>query len=157
MSALARTALVFVSAGPHHLALRGRYSLARASVVTSVGKTHCHLPKALPDVYRQLIAGTSPDLRWFRVWDVEGVTSLALLPKGSAVGVKEDALVVAWFLYCSFRRIPALASYLAHRVDENLKLRTIMNTAFRAFLPVSSRCLALHCDSLRFLALHCVA
>ena len=70
--------------------------------MASVGKTHRHLPKAHPDVYQKPIAGTSPELSWSRVWDVEGVTSLALLPDASAVGVKEDALVVALFLYCSF-------------------------------------------------------
>ena len=58
--------------------------------MTSVGKTHRHLPKA----------SMSPEWSWSRVWDVEGVTYLAVLPTGSAVGVNEDVVVL--FLYCSF-------------------------------------------------------
>ena len=40
-----------------------------------------------------------------RVWCVEGVTSLAVLPNGSAVGVKADALVDALFLCCLFHTL----------------------------------------------------
>ena len=44
-----------------------------ASVVTSVNKTHRHLPNVHPDVYQQPIAGMSPELSLSRVWNVEGV------------------------------------------------------------------------------------
>ena len=85
--ALARTTLVFFGATQD----RDRAPLSvslEASVVTFVNKTHRHLPKVHPDVS----AGTSPELSWSREGDVEGVTSLALLPNWSAFGVKEDAL-----------------------------------------------------------------
>ena len=58
------------------------------SVLLGVGvKTHHHLPKAHPDVHQQPIAGMSPESSWLRVRDVEGVTSLTVLPTEAAVGV----------------------------------------------------------------------
>ena len=61
--------------------LRGRCSSAWASVVTSVGKTHCSLPKAHPDACQQPMA-VSPGSSWSRVPDAEGVTSPDLLHTG---------------------------------------------------------------------------
>ena len=61
--------------------------------MTAAVKTQRHLPKAHHDVYQQAIAGMSPK-------SSAGVTSLTVLPNGSAVRVKEDALVVVLFLHC---------------------------------------------------------
>ena len=93
MWALAHTVLVLVGA---------RLGRVRTVVGAARGK-RCDickrdLPKAYRDVYQQPIAGMSPESSWPRVWDVEGVTSLAVLTDGSSFGVKEDAL----FLRCFF-------------------------------------------------------
>ena len=57
--------------------------------MTAVVKTQSHLPKqaCLPSGGGQ------------KIWDVEGVTPLAVLPIGLPVGVKEEAPVIVLFLY----------------------------------------------------------
>ena len=76
--------------------------LLGTNIVTSVNNKHRHLPKAHPNVHQETIKGISPESSWSRVWDVEGVSSLAVLTNGSAFGVNEDAFFFALFLYCSF-------------------------------------------------------
>ena len=78
-----------------------RQSLGKADAVShdsgpslwarSADKTHRHVREARPDVHQQPIAGVSPESSRSKVWDVAGGTSLAGLPSGSAVGVKEDS------------------------------------------------------------------
>ena len=69
--------------------LRGRCSSAWRSVVSSAGKTRRHLPKAhlLTSTSNRLLARLPS--RGSKLGVVEGVTSLTVLPTGSAVGLKE--------------------------------------------------------------------
>ena len=56
---------------------------------------------------------------------VEGVTSLAVLPNGSAVGAKEDAIVVALFFCCSFHTSSQDKTTVRHSLQRRKRYWTL--------------------------------